>query len=293
MRKMPPLHSLRAFEATARTGGVYSAAQELCVTHGAISRQLKQLESALGTPLFDRTQRNLKLNQNGQQYLKSISSALDLIEQAGLQLSDQQNLRRVAISTTHSIASRWLVDKLQGLAQHSDADVWLSLDQCCIDFSTSKIDLALRTGQGPWPKLHCIPLLQDRLIAVASPHLISEPLPGLAALKEYPLLHDQDPAGQWLRLFNEHREAPPTLDKGPRLSSGDILLSTAIAGQGIALVSEQLARQDLAQGSLLQVLEHSVPLGVNFWLVMPREHYLKPQVRAVCDYLVNAAKTAS
>lgn len=289
MRKLPPLHSLRAFEATARLNGVHKAALELCVTHGAVSRQLKQLEAWLGLSLFDRSARNIKLNKQGEIYLKSITSALDLIEQSSLNMHQQAPSSAIGISTTHSIASKWLVDKLKLFSSESEIEIWLHLEQACIDFQQTSVDLALRMGNGPWPELHCIALLSDRLIAVASPALISSPLTSSASLTHYKLLHDQDPASQWQRFFTENQLPAIDTSKGMRYSSTDIVLASAADGQGVALVSEQLARSDLAKGKLIRVLPQSVSLGNYFWLVMPRASYLKAEIKTFCDWLLKNA----
>ncbi len=287
MRKLPPLNYLRAFEATARLGGVYKAAQELCVTHGAVSRQIKQLEQWLGVVLFDRTGRSVVLNSSGKTYLVSISAALDLVEQSSLALLPKKAQKTLGISTTHSIASRWLIGKLKRFSSCDQTEVWLSLEQQCVDFKSSNVDVALRMGAGPWQNLHCIPLLRDRLIAVASPDLAPKALQNSMQLAEYDLLHDQDPCAQWIRLFNENDLPMIDLSKGMRMSSSDLLLDSAVNGQGIALVSEQLASSDLAQGKLIKVLDSSVELGNYLWLVMPREAYLKASVREFCDWLVS------
>ncbi len=163
----------------------------------------------------------------------------------------------------------------------------MNLEQNRTDFQTSRVDLALRMGAGPWPDLHCIPLMSDRLIAVASPNLVPEALTCAEQLAEYDLLHDQDPSAQWLRLFTENQLALVDLSKGMRLSSSDLLLSSAIHAQGVALVSERLAHDDIAQGKLIRVLKESVELGSYYWLVMPRESILKTKVRTFCDWLEN------
>jgi len=292
MRSLPPLNSLRAFEATARLNGVNKASEELHVTHGAISRQLKQLEQWLGLSLFDRSARNICLNEAGKSYLKTIGGALDLIEQGSQQLRATKPANTLSISTTHSIANNWLLEKLNDYALHApEVDVWLSLEQSKSDFSARAIDLAIRMGEGPWPHLHCIPLMQDRLIVVASPSLLKTPLNSAAQLADFRLLHDADPATQWLRWFNENNLQPiEGLSIGPRYSSTDILLKSAIKGQGIALVSERLAMDDLAEQRLFQPLGQSVNLASYFWLVMPAQKYQQPLVRAFCDWLLDSEK---
>ncbi|MCJ8337903.1 MAG: transcriptional regulator GcvA [Pseudomonadales bacterium] len=293
MRRLPPLNSLRAFEATARLQGVQRASEELHVTHGAISRQLKQLEAWLGVTLFDRSARNISVNSAGENYLKTISSALDLIAQGSENLQHLKTENTLGIATTHSIASKWLMDKLNLFSQISaETEVWLSLEQRSTDFGATGIDLAIRMGHGPWPDLHCLPLLQDRLIPVCSPTLLSQEcrLEKPADLAKFTLLHDRDPETQWQSWFTANQLELIDITKGPRYTSSDILLNSAINGQGVALVSEVLATADLAQQRLLQPLPQSVDLGVYFWLVMPREKYQQPQVRRFCDWLLANVK---
>lgn len=293
MRKLPPLNSLRAFEATARLQGVQKASEELHVTHGAISKQLKQLEQWLGLALFDRSARTIQLNVAGKRYLKTISSVLDLLEQSSINLQNLKPKNSLGISTTHSIASKWLVDALKAYALFCpQVDVCLSLEQACTDFANPDVDLAVRMGEGPWDNLHCIALKKDRLIVVASPTLVKQPLLESQQLQNYSLIHDQDPSTQWLRWFTENNLALINLNSGPRYSSSDIVLNSAISGQGIALVSEQLAVKDLQRGDLIQVLPQCVELGSYFWLVMPREKYLDTRVSEFCDWFEGLYKSS-
>jgi len=288
MRKLPPLNSLRAFEATARLNGVQKASEELHVTHGAVSRQLKQLEEWLEVILFDRSARNISLNEAGKDYLKSIGCALDQIEQASQSLQQLKSENTLGITTTHSIASKWLLDKLNEYSMHSpEVEVWLSLEQGRTNFAAAGVDVAIRMGNGPWPNLRCIELMQDRLIVVASPSLINDQLNSPADLAKFRLLHDGDPAAQWLRWFDENNIELIGLAEGPRFSSADILLSSAIGGQGIALVSERLALKDLRSQRLVQPLQQSVNLDTFFWLVMPERSYCQPRVREFCDWLLS------
>jgi len=267
MRHLPPLNAIRAFEATARLGGVLRASEELHVTHGAVSRQLKQLETWLGVTLFDRSQRNLALNAAGRAYLHSVSSALDLLHEGSAGLQQFKPNNSLGIATTHSFATRWLMDRLPDFnRQHPELEIWLAVDQKPTDFGNSKLDLGLRMGRGPWPDLHCIPLLRDRLVVVCSPQLAEQ---GLSDPMQHALLHDQDPAAQWSLWFQAQGLNCPDLSKGPRYSSTDLLLRAAVAGQGLALVSETLAQQDRDRGLLVRPRPEAVELGDYFGLVMP------------------------
>ena len=292
MRRLPPLNALRAFEATARLGSAQQASEELHVTHGAISRQLSQLEAWLGLTLFDRSQRRLQLNRAGRDYLAGIGAALDQIDQTTRQVRHARQENVLGLATTHSIASKWLMDKLPDFYhQHPEIELWLSLEQGLTDFGNTRIDAGLRMGQGPWPDLECLPLMDDALITVCSPTLLS-PAKSLAMpsdIADFTLLHDQDPETRWQRWFNEYCPSLANSQAGPRYASSDMLIGAAIAGQGIALVSRVLARADLQAGRLIQPLPQAIELGSYFWLVWPRD--TSPHTATLGDWLQGVADT--
>lgn len=288
MRRLPPLNALRAFEATARLEGIQKASEELHVTHGAISRHVKQLEDWLGVTLFDRSQRNIRLNPAGKVYLDSIASALAQIETASQQVQHLKPGNTLGLATTHSFATKWLMNKLPDFYKnHPEIDVWISLDQKRTNFEQAGIDIAIRMGAGPWPDRHCVALMTDRLIPVCSPQLIEggNRLASVEDLEHHTLLHDLDPDAQWSRWFSEHFPDCSVVEHGPRYTSADILLSSAMSGQGIALVSEVLAAEDLAQGRLIQPLPQSVALGDYFWLVMPVGNQQDPLINTFREWL--------
>jgi LysR family glycine cleavage system transcriptional activator len=147
--------------------------------------------------------------------------------------------------------------------------VWLSLDQQLGDFKNSSVDIGIRMGKGPWPGLICTPIMKDRLIPVCSPALLASGrgITSVEDLKQYTLLHDQDPSCQWQLWLAANDLQLPNASKGPRYNSGDILITSAISGQGVALVSELLAAKDIAENRLVQILPQIVDLGDYFWLV--------------------------
>ena len=286
MKRMPPLNALKAFEVVAHLGGVQKASEEMCVTHGAVSRQIKQLESYLEVTLFDRSLRALTLTAAGKRYLKSISAAFDLIQEGTEQLSEYKSSNTLAIATTHSVASKWLMKKLPEFNElHPEIEVWLSLDQNLSNFDTGHLDLGLRIGKGPWPGLECTPLKNDQLIIVCSPHTDLRKLKDAKDITNYTLLHDQDPFTQWNRWFSEHGVEMCNMSKGPRYSSTDVLISAAMSGQGLALVSEMLAKADLDEKRLIQPLKNSVDLANYFWLVSPKNKPLDDKARLFIQWI--------
>lgn len=288
MRKLPPLNSLRAFEAVARCQSLEKASDELHVTHGALSRHIKQLEQWLNVSLFNRSKRAMVLTPAGQGYAKKISSALDLIHEATLSIGAEKRNHVLGINTTHSIATKWLMHQLSTFSTHSpDIEIWLSLEQGLNAFTSSEVDVAIRSGHKPWSDLISIPIMTDKLITVCSPSLLKQGkrLDSPEQLANFVLLHDQDPNCQWQRWFDKHKINCTDPDAGPRYSSSDVLLHAAMSGQGVALVNQVLAQQELDNGNLIQVFEQSVDLGNYFWLVMPERSRSLDKVQQFCRWL--------
>ena len=281
------MNSLKVFEVAARSTSLDSAGDELCITNGAISRHIKQLEDWLGASLFDRSKRSLELTPTGRIYSEKISFALKLVEQATQTLHEELDSKKIGLCTTHSIATRLLSDKLHRFYAQHNINISLSIDQKLTDFSSSNIDIAIRCGMPPWPGLITLPLLKDKLIPVCHPDLIpAEKLPLVEGdFRNYTLLHDDDPNSQWQRWFNQLGSSSDNYKTGPRYPSSDLLINAAIYKQGIALVSEQLASAELLSGRLIQVNDKSVDLGYYFWLVMPEKSLKSPKIKAFCEWL--------
>jgi LysR family glycine cleavage system transcriptional activator len=287
MKKLPPMNSLRVFEVVARSTNLDSAADELCITNSAISRHIKQLEDWLGNPLFDRSKRSLELTSNGKLYSEKISFALELIVQATHSLHVERETKGIGISTTHSIATRLLSEKLQRFYAKHGINISLSLEQKLTDFASSDIDIAIRCGTPPWPGLITLPLLQDRLIPVCHPDLVSaNDLPlSEKDITNYTLLHDEDPNTQWQRWFSQLGSSSGDYRVGPCYPSCDVLIHAAVYKQGIALVSEQLSAAEIESGRLIQVNNKHVDLGYYFWLVIPEKSLQLPKIKAFCEWI--------
>jgi len=288
MRQLPPLNAVKAFEAAARLNSIQKAADELCVTHGAVSRQVKQLEEWLGVTLFERSHRAISLTAVGRAYRQTASSALELIHEGTSNIKQRPAFNVLGIATTHSVASKWLMPRLPSFSKrYPQVEMWITLSQQLSDFTQPAVDVALRVGQGPWPGLHCIPLMQDRLITVCSPHLLEQDmlLNTPADLAEFTLLHDQDPTQQWRNWFKLHNSNYVETSRGPQYSSADVLIQAAINGQGIALVSEILVATDIREGRLVRPLEQPLELGNAFWLVMPEQNRNKPTIEYFYEWI--------
>src|SRR5881227_2888342 len=153
-RQLPPLNALRAFEAAARSESFTRAAEELCVTQGAVSHQVKALEATLGIKLFNREHQRLVITDAGRDYLNVVRDAFDRIAVGTEQLLQRQNSGVLTVSTSPDFAAKWLVHRLGHFVEaHPEIDLRVSASLHHVDFAREEVDIAVRHGEGNWPGL--------------------------------------------------------------------------------------------------------------------------------------------
>ncbi|UXN58740.1 LysR substrate-binding domain-containing protein [Phyllobacterium zundukense] len=278
-RKLPSLNALKAFEAAVRHGTTVGAAAEIGVTHGAISRQIQQLEDWIGRPLFKRETGRLVVTDAGAAYAEIAGRALDLLHdgtQALLDVSDNV----VRVTTTASFASEWLMLRLSDFqSQHPHIEIWVEEGKEIVNPRSGGCDLAIRMGLGDWPGVHVELLMGDRLFPVCAPEIAGQ-LAHPGNLGKFLLFHDDDPHAQWSRWLSQASiDMTPAIakrfDRGPRFASSSMLLRAAAAGQGVALARERLAESWLESGKLVRPFPTSVELENAYWLVT--RHGIEPR----------------
>src|SRR5262245_52496153 len=233
LRRLPALNALKAFEAAARHESFTRAAEELCVTQGAVSHQVKALEEALGVQLFNRERQRLVITEAGREYLAVIRDALDRIAVGTERLLQRQASGALTLSTSPDFAAKWLVHRLGRFAEaHPDIDLRVSATLHHVDFAREEVDLAVRHGDGHWAGLHVERLCVEQLFPVCSPKLgarLSKP----ADVLKLKLLHLEG-SNEWSRWFDS---AGVAADPSPGLvlNRASMLIDAAVDGQGIAL----------------------------------------------------------
>ena len=290
-----PLTMLRALAAVYETGGVRSAARRLNITHSAVSRHLKELESWVGTPLLVRREgtRTLTFSAEGQSLGRAALSCLSELESAVAALRETRRRHSVAIATTPSFAARWLIPRLASFdAGHPGIEVSVIVDQRLHAPADEGADLAVRMGGRPWPGFTCTPLMDDALYPVVSPaYWAAHGRPSTPRdLRRLRLLHDRDPNASWA-LWKKHH-GPPALDTriGPRLTSSDLVLAGAERGLGVALARHRLAGDSIESGTLLRPLgDARIALPHAYWIVLSDTGAVRDAVRIVVDWLESEA----
>ena len=276
-KRLPPLNSLRAFVAAARHLSLAKAADELAVTPGAVSQQIKQLEDHLGCTLFRRTNRQLLLTDEGQAILPGLLEAFERMHEALQAIGRLGQDGRLTVSVAPSLASKWLVPRLDRFtALYPEIDVLVSASMALTDFDSEEIDCAIRYGAGRYPSVVVEKLMAESVVPVCSPSLLKDKksLRTPADLKDFTLLHDdspdQDPScpdwQMWLRAAGvEHIGAR----RGLRFNQSSLVVEAAISGRGVALAKARLAADDIRAARLVTLFNVKQPIQFAYYFVAP------------------------
>ena len=289
-RRLPPLNALKAFEAAARSESFTRAAEELNVTQGAVSQQVKTLEATRGLRLFNRERQRLTLTATGRDYLGVIRDALDRIAAGTERLAQRQRSGVLTISTPPDFAAKWLVYRLGRFAEsHPEIDLRISAAAHHVDFAGEDVDVAVRHGDGNWNHLDAVRLCTERLFPVCSPKLMSgrNRITTAADLSKFPLLRLDD-GKTWTKWFEAAGVADPVAH-GPILDRASMLIDAAIDGQGIALARTALAAWDIINGRLVQPIKVSLRLSNTYWVVCPKATAKTPKIVTFRNWLLAEA----
>jgi LysR family transcriptional regulator, glycine cleavage system transcriptional activator len=289
-RRLPPLNALKAFEAAARSESFTRAAEELHVTQGAVSHQVKALEATLGLKLFNRERQRLTLTDAGRDYLAVVRDALDRIALGTERLVLRQTSGALTVSTSPDFAAKWLVYRLGRFAEsHPEIELRVSATAPRVDFAREDVDLAVRHGDGKWPGLDAMRLCSERLFPVCSPRLVAgrNGIKIAADLLKFPLLHLNDWT-TWERWFEAAGVSDPVVH-GPSVNQASMLIDLAMDGQGVALARTALAAWDLIHGRLVRPVDVSLRMANTYWIVCPKAAAGQPKIATFRNWLLAEA----
>jgi LysR family glycine cleavage system transcriptional activator len=293
--QLPPLNALRAFEATARHLSVKNAADELCVTPGAVSQLVKTLELHLGVQLFRRVNRGVFLTDAGQAYLPPVRNAFRQISDATQKVAVPAETGLLTVSATPFFASAWLVPRLKSFQDaHPDIDLQVLTSNALADFSRDGVDVAIRHGMGQYPGLASQRVLTVEMVPVAAPALVVEygKPKKPADLLQWPRVNDADRKG-WRLWFEAQgiEDAGPA--RGPSFDDAGLLLQAVLAGQGAALLPAAMMAPEIARGRLVQLSKATWLEDFAYYLVCPEGSRDRPKVAAFRDWLLGAVRQKS
>src|SRR6266566_1943826 len=290
-RQLPPLNALKAFEAAARSESFTRAAEELCVTQGAVSHQVKSLEDTLGIKLFNRERQRLVITDAGREYLNVVRDALDRIAAGTERVLQRQNSGVLTVSTSPDFAAKWLVYRLGRFAEaHPGIDLRVSATMHHIDFVREEVDVAVRHGDGNWSGLDAVRLSTEQLFPVCSPRLMvgRNRLTKPSDLLKTPLLHLDD-SKAWSQWFDAAGVTDAETSHGLTLNRASMLIDAAVHGQGVALARTTLAAWDLLNGRLVKPFETGLRLSRTYWIVCPKATATLPKIVTFRDWLLAEA----
>ncbi|SCX29347.1 MULTISPECIES: LysR substrate-binding domain-containing protein [Agrobacterium] len=251
--RLPPLSSLRAFEAAARRTSFKAAAEELLVTPTAISHQIRQLEAYLGFRVLNRTPRAVTLTLPGMALYEATAAGFGEIERVVAQLRVDTGPTAVTLSSTTAFLSHWLVPRIEALRKTIPTiDLRLHSSNVVEDLRPGGIETAIRYGNGPFPGVTSVVLCTDQLTPVCSPNL---GVSNLDDLRDATLIHIDgrnrpSPTPEWSSWCALAGFTGLDTDAGPRFPDSMLAVQAAIAGQGVTIVSRVLAVDALAAGLL-------------------------------------------
>jgi DNA-binding transcriptional LysR family regulator len=295
---LPPLDLVQGFEAAARTLSFTRAAEELCVTQSAVSRQIRALEDSLGVALFERRPRSLALTEEGRALYRTANEVLERLQETTGRLRASGSVPHLTVSTTGGFASLWLIPRLRTFtALHPDVDVRISASYKTVDLERSGVDVAVRYCKPEEAPDGAIRLFGEELFPVCSPTLLTQgvhPLRALQDLTHHSLLHidharDHMDWDTWLAAQGHAGLRPAA---SIRFDTYEQMIQAAVGGQGVAMGIGRLVHPLVASGQLVAPFGES-KIGARAYFIL-RSAYTgqRPQVRAFVDWLIGEASAA-
>lgn len=286
--RLPPMNTLRAFEAAARNLSFTLAAEELHITQAAVSHQIKVLEQALGVRLFRRLNRAIRLTEEGQEFVGEVRKALNHLATAVEKLAAPDAGGPLTVSVLPSFASKWLVPRLGRFRdKHPEIDVRISPSTQLTDFRRDDVDLVVRYGKGEYEGLHSVWLMTEDIFPVCSPALLNGPnaLRVPEDLRRHTLLHDDGYVDwtMWLLVAGVSGIDPR---QGPFFTDSAFVIQAAAEGQGVALARGALAAGDIAAGRLVKPFNIAIPTEYAYYVLSPKATSHHPKIAAFREWLL-------
>lgn len=287
--RVPPFSSLVALEAAARHKSYSRAADELFVTHGAVSQQVRKLEEELGVQLFARRGNQMEPTPTGAALAEQVGQALSTLRH-GVEAARRAASGPIVLSAGPAFATSWLSPRLARLsAETGELDLTIRVEDRVSDLATDGVDVALRYGVGPWAGMESVRLMDERIFPVCSPALLARhPVERPEDLLSAPLLRHTDlPWSVWFRAMGlEPPEARPALG----FDGSSMMLDAAAQGLGFALARGGYAKRDLDEGRLVRPLPGSVDVETGHNFVWRAENPKLPRILKLRDWFLERTK---
>ncbi|MEI2297305.1 LysR substrate-binding domain-containing protein [Ensifer sp. MJa1] len=286
------MSAVRAFEAAARHLSFTRAADELGMTQAAVSYQIRLLEDRIGTPLFVRLPREVRLTAAGRQLAPKVTEAIDLLGAAFSEIADKTE-HHLHISVLPTVVSSWLGQRLASFqTAHPNISIRVHMSTELVDFKRDAIDLAVRSGAGDWPGNDVFPLFPLDYVPVCTPsflekHQLREPSDVLRVRRF-------GNANWWRRWMIEAGVEPPASNGTELIFDVQAMdVATTLADHGIAIAVSTFLMEELKSGRLIRPFEHVVRDGRAYWLVYPQSNRRQKKIQAFRDWVVAEADASN
>jgi DNA-binding transcriptional LysR family regulator len=287
--RLPPLSSLRVFEAAARHRSFRKAAEELNLTASAVSHGIQTLESWLGVELFYREARGLRLTEAGALYAPLVNQALGILAKATEQLPGRKATGTLSVSSAPTFANKILLPRLEKFAsQFADIRVRIDTSHRMVDLALDDIDIAIRFTSTKKPAPNWTLLAAETLLPVCSP-LVKEQFGAADAktLSRAPLIHVTSAPTDWKHWFETNGvEVPPAIGRGLHVDTIQMAFDAAMRGLGVVLGRTPLVDDDIESGRLVPLAGAAIPSGSSYWLVTAETDFQKPEVKLFRRWLL-------
>tara|TARA_R110002012_G_scaffold117215_1_gene265057 strand:+ start:127 stop:1029 length:903 start_codon:yes stop_codon:yes gene_type:complete len=289
---MTPFRSIAVFYHVATLNSVAAAAEHLNVTSSAISQQLRALETQIGTSLFVRVGRKIKLTEAGERYFDLISQHVEDIIKATDQMQGNTTSALLTIRATPTISTKWLLPRLpRFLDANPDIDIRLDATNEPTDFNRDLVDMEIRHGAGRWPGLHVDALVEERFIPVCAPSLITAHRFEAQDLLQHRLIHSVKAQIQWKTWFAEQGIHHDTPSKRLYFDRSHMVIDAAVLGMGMALESTLMMEQELRKGQLVPAIVDPPDMPISTqWIVCPYSHLRRSRVKRFISWIKREAQ---
>ncbi|RQN38252.1 LysR substrate-binding domain-containing protein [Paraburkholderia tropica] len=279
MRRLPPLNALQIFETVARYGSFTRAAEHLCLTQGAVSRQILALEEYYRLPLFRRSPKGLTLTAEGEQLLPAVREGFGRIEEVSMRLTRQRGELALKMPTC---VMRWMLPRITRFqTEHPELQVQITTTwQHEVDFQAEPFDAAIIYGPSPGADVHAVPLFDEYLTPVCTPEFLrSHPIAHADDLAHLTLLHPTRDHADWKLWLARAGAAHVDAHRGPTFESLDLATSAAMQGFGVAIGDRTLVSEDVAAQRLAQPIDFAVATGSRYYFVYPDFAAQQPKIQ--------------
>jgi len=285
MRRLPPLNALQIFETVARHRSFTRAAEHLCLTQGAVSRQILALEDFYQFPLFKRHAKGLTLTAEGELLLPAVKESFARIEEISLRLTRQRTDLALKVPTC---IMRWMLPKImQFQSEHPSLQVQITTtSQHDVDFQVEPFDAAIIYGSSPGADVHAVPLFDERLTPVCTPELLDEkPLNNATDLARHTLLHPTRDHRDWKMWLDRVGATSVDVNLGPSFETLDMATNAAMQGFGVAIGDSMLVAEDVAAKRLVMPFDTFVETGLRYYFVYPDCVAHQPKVALFSEWI--------